>query len=136
VLAGCPLAFTSCMRNLVRAPFSGGGALACAISSHSFLTPTTSVSLFPFIYSVSLSLLFLFFFQAEDGIRDLYVTGVQTCALPISGRSESPRGSVLRARLPPPRAPVPPPEPREPAGRGPRHPGEPPRPGNRQRPRA
>src|SRR5438874_2172642 len=24
------------------------------------------------------------FFQAEDGIRDLYVTGVQTCALPIS----------------------------------------------------
>src|SRR2546430_8392218 len=27
---------------------------------------------------------FLFFFQAEDGIRDLTVTGVQTCALPIS----------------------------------------------------
>src|SRR5690349_25068824 len=27
-----------------------------------------------------------FFFQAEDGIRDLYVTGVQTCALPISMR--------------------------------------------------
>src|SRR5690349_23095216 len=27
---------------------------------------------------------FVFFFQAEDGIRDLYVTGVQTCALPIS----------------------------------------------------
>src|SRR3954468_25110762 len=26
-----------------------------------------------------------FFFQAEDGIRDLYVTRVQTCALPISG---------------------------------------------------
>src|SRR6267378_3752570 len=25
-----------------------------------------------------------FFFQAADGIRDLYVTGVQTCALPIS----------------------------------------------------
>src|SRR5215469_17290363 len=25
-----------------------------------------------------------FFFQAEDGIRPLYVTGVQTCALPIS----------------------------------------------------
>src|SRR6266496_4303690 len=30
-----------------------------------------------------------FFFQAEDGIRDLYVTGVQTCALPISGRERS-----------------------------------------------
>src|SRR5687767_15556782 len=27
--------------------------------------------------------LFLFFFQAEDGIRDKLVTGVQTCALPI-----------------------------------------------------
>src|SRR2546430_2812342 len=28
--------------------------------------------------------MFVFFFQAEDGIRDLTVTGVQTCALPIS----------------------------------------------------
>src|SRR6266567_349837 len=30
---------------------------------------------------------FFFFFQAEDGIRDLTVTGVQTCALPISARA-------------------------------------------------
>src|SRR5215469_16795323 len=30
---------------------------------------------------------YFFFFQAEDGIRDLYVTGVQTCALPISRTS-------------------------------------------------
>src|SRR5712675_1750197 len=30
-----------------------------------------------------------FFFQAEDGIRDVAVTGVQTCALPISPRSSS-----------------------------------------------
>src|SRR5205809_4425545 len=29
---------------------------------------------------------FLFFFQAEDGIRDVAVTGVQTCALPISSK--------------------------------------------------
>src|SRR5256885_16975333 len=29
------------------------------------------------------SLFFVFFFQAEDGIRDYKVTGVQTCALPI-----------------------------------------------------
>src|SRR5690606_40907482 len=29
------------------------------------------------------SLFFFFFFQAEDGIRDFHVTGVQTCALPI-----------------------------------------------------
>src|SRR3989441_13327557 len=31
------------------------------------------------------TLVFFFFFQAEDGIRDKLVTGVQTCALPISG---------------------------------------------------
>src|SRR2546427_6070478 len=31
----------------------------------------------------------IFFFQAEDGIRDLTVTGVQTCALPISCRRTS-----------------------------------------------
>src|SRR5205085_9049201 len=30
------------------------------------------------------SVFYFFFFQAEDGIRDLTVTGVQTCALPIS----------------------------------------------------
>src|SRR2546430_9118347 len=35
----------------------------------------------------------LFFFQAEDGIRDLTVTGVQTCALPISVSSR-PCGSL------------------------------------------
>ena len=29
------------------------------------------------------SFFFFFFFQAEDGIRDIGVTGVQTCALPI-----------------------------------------------------
>src|SRR5687767_15272351 len=32
----------------------------------------------------SLFNIFFFFFQAEDGIRDKLVTGVQTCALPIS----------------------------------------------------
>src|SRR6266436_9194509 len=31
-----------------------------------------------------LMVFFFFFFQAEDGIRDVAVTGVQTCALPIS----------------------------------------------------
>src|SRR5688572_31738283 len=31
---------------------------------------------------------FFFFFQAEDGIRDLTVTGVQTCALPIFDSSD------------------------------------------------
>src|SRR5699024_11835246 len=32
---------------------------------------------------LSIAFAFLFFFQAEDGIRDRNVTGVQTCALPI-----------------------------------------------------
>src|SRR2546427_4265018 len=34
-------------------------------------------------YNVEGQYFFFFFFQAEDGIRDLTVTGVQTCALPI-----------------------------------------------------
>src|SRR5436190_14176554 len=39
---------------------------------------------------------FFFFFQAEDGIRDHCVTGVQTCALPISSkaRRSSPTSSL------------------------------------------
>src|SRR5690606_40584434 len=32
-----------------------------------------------------------FFFQAEDGIRDFHVTGVQTCALPISQTPPPPK---------------------------------------------
>src|SRR5205823_10297630 len=36
----------------------------------------------------------LFFFQAEDGIRDKLVTGVQTCALPISTRCAPCRASA------------------------------------------
>src|SRR5690606_39769741 len=38
-----------------------------------------------------------FFFQAEDGIRDFHVTGVQTCALPIFV-GVAPAGDVLHAR--------------------------------------
>src|SRR5256886_3486494 len=42
------------------------------------------------------SVTLFFFFQAEDGIRDLTVTGVQTCALPIwFGRGRSMTGVVL-----------------------------------------
>src|SRR5437762_7109927 len=36
-----------------------------------------------FIFCIFFFFLFFFFFQAEDGIRDTSVTGVQTCALPI-----------------------------------------------------
>src|SRR3989449_8301581 len=44
-----------------------------------------------------------FFFQAEDGIRDVAVTGVQTCALPIFRHNSEPRGrrsrSIPRMRM-------------------------------------
>src|SRR5689334_10592083 len=40
--------------------------------------------IFLFLYSSIMFFFFFFFFQAEDGIRDGTVTGVQTCALPIS----------------------------------------------------
>src|SRR3712207_7833299 len=39
-------------------------------------------------------LYFFFFFQAEDGIRDIGVTGVQTCALPIFLRAPEHRAEV------------------------------------------
>src|SRR5258706_10928101 len=52
---------------------------------------------------------FFFFFQAEDGIRDWSVTGVQTCALPISDhigdvsqhRDRPAEGQVPRGTWPP-----------------------------------
>src|SRR3989475_6989047 len=48
-------------------------------------------------YLVALRYVF-FFFQAEDGIRDLTVTGVQTCALPILGAtSRAQHGDDVRA---------------------------------------
>src|SRR5690606_19922495 len=39
------------------------------------------------------------FFQAEDGIRDFHVTGVQTCALPISSDRTASRSSASSATL-------------------------------------
>src|SRR5690625_5346411 len=48
-----------------------------------------------------MSFMYFFFFQAEDGIRDGHVTGVQTCALPIyeprSGRSIPPQSPFERS---------------------------------------
>src|SRR5260370_5136127 len=41
----------------------------------------------------------VFFFQAEDGIRDSSVTGVQTCALPISARNALIANSILFPRM-------------------------------------
>src|SRR5205807_3242106 len=52
-------------------------------------------ALFPFP-RCALFLYFSFFFQAEDGIRDYKVTGVQTCALPISVLLAAALGRVER----------------------------------------
>src|SRR2546429_4238435 len=55
-----------------------------------------------FVFSVYACLVFFFFFfQAEDGIRDVAVTGVQTCALPIShggGRAAAGRDNSVERR--------------------------------------
>src|SRR5438874_10749682 len=47
---------------------------------------------------IYLMIFFFFFFQAEDGIRDLYVTGVQTCALPISAAATAKASTIRRFR--------------------------------------
>src|SRR6266702_7273261 len=61
-----------------------------------------------------------FFFQAEDGIRDGHVTGVQTCALPISATCRL----LRRGRATPPRAPCRAAAPRRPAVRSEEHTSE------------
>src|SRR2546429_1627341 len=59
------------------------------------------VTLQTIVWSLSKSLLVLefiswfFFFQAEDGIRDVAVTGVQTCALPILQEAQRAKRPVL-----------------------------------------
>src|SRR5437868_6548649 len=81
----------------------------------SILDSRTKVRMYLVAFSSPLRFLF-FFFQAEDGIRDRNVTGVQTCALPIwlgrylgacrargtRRRRRRARGLALHARLRPP----------------------------------
>src|SRR5690606_40478124 len=64
-----------------------------------------------------------FFFQAEDGIRDFHVTGVQTCALPISATGTRPAtrtrcAGAARVRARPCRRPLQAPAPVAPAAAG------------------
>src|SRR2546427_6696895 len=49
----------------------------------------------------ALVLIFFFFFQAEDGIRDLTVTGVQTCASDLAAGAAPRSGPPSRAATPP-----------------------------------
>src|SRR5688572_31507179 len=57
--------------------------LSCVLVHLSLSTFKSSLFLLFFFF-----FFLFFFFQAEDGIRDLTVTGVQTCALPISWWTE------------------------------------------------
>src|SRR5437660_2140718 len=90
-----------------------------AVSSYIYiiLFTFTFLQVFSFVYIYNIYLLlftffssvlfyFFFFFQAEDGIRDGHVTGVQTCALPIYGcphrpgrRGIDPRALCRRERV-------------------------------------
>src|SRR2546427_1617498 len=54
-----------------------------------------------YVCCTHLFFLVFFFFQAEDGIRDLTVTGVQTCALPIrTPNSLAPRARATWSEVP------------------------------------
>src|SRR5437762_7675250 len=52
---------------------------------------------FIFFFYCCCVFLYFFFFQAEDGIRDTSVTGVQTCALPICNDLRCCRSQIPRA---------------------------------------
>src|SRR5260221_10403184 len=48
-----------------------------------------------YLIHIDIIMIFFFFFQAEDGIRDHCVTGVQTCALPILDERGGMQGHLL-----------------------------------------
>src|SRR2546429_2699425 len=56
----------------------------------------TTVSVYATDCDATVSIANFFFFQAEDGIRDVAVTGVQTCALPISYASATQQAGQQR----------------------------------------
>src|SRR5436309_6637504 len=68
-----------------------------------FVLEHNNVFIFCFYYIYLVIIFFFFFFQAEDGIRDFHVTGVQTCALPISLRRRNRRSCHRRGCRGPPR---------------------------------
>src|SRR5256885_11005791 len=68
---------------------------------------TLSYSFFVIIIHLLVICIYFFFFQAEDGIRDYKVTGVQTCALPISDCSAGPGAGMAEQSVPGAQASVP-----------------------------
>src|SRR5436309_7814572 len=89
------------------------------ISLAHFYIVEVVVSFF-FIVFCLIFIFFFFFFQAEDGIRDFHVTGVQTCALPIF--HNPPPNYRFQSH---PHAPVPPPPAQSRASPAPRSPAHP-----------
>src|SRR5437868_15471266 len=63
-------------------PKTSAFTLACSTSQRLRTTRASDRTFFTFRHYITPS---AFYFQAEDGIRARNVTGVQTCALPISG---------------------------------------------------
>src|SRR5438034_8230670 len=59
---------------------------------------TSDAFFLSFVWLFSFFFFFFFFFQAEDGIRDHCVTGVQKCALPIWRRRRAPPLALLDRR--------------------------------------
>src|SRR5207247_9483029 len=76
-----------------------GIVLSCRVGVRSFqFTFLTALITYAISY-MSMKVTYLFFFKAEDGIRDPLVTGVQTCALPISRRLRAaPRHDAMVGR--------------------------------------
>src|SRR5204862_358840 len=72
----------SCATGVYAVSFSTIDGAAVGLVGRSACGMTTTR--FLLLILLELTAVSFFFFQAEDGIRDLYVTGVQTCALPIS----------------------------------------------------
>src|SRR5215510_7371339 len=84
------------------APLSGNQEVNVIEPRPFDLSAVPSYSLGPAGTSLSAPLVFavvaFFFFQAEDGIRDGHVTGVQTCALPISVPPAERQAAVVAAK--------------------------------------
>ena len=60
----------------------------CVLQAIKYYCSVKAVNFVIMIVIIDYYYYYFFFFQAEDGIRDWSVTGVQTCALPISTHIE------------------------------------------------
>src|SRR2546421_10015183 len=82
-------------------PVGEGGGIGNAILGSAVLLGLACVAGIPLGIGAGVYLSY-FFFQAEDGIRDLIMTGVQTCALPIFNEPVYPKiSSCMHHILPP-----------------------------------